>query len=448
MSELTLTAPAAWVTCPQCATQLPCYNLASSRYFGCPKCRSYLWAVPEAVGKAQRRDGFKQTLFPGPSLPLGQVVELGGYRCRLTGYQVRGEKQDKIAEWREYQLTPATPLPGGGLPVDFPLQLAEYQGHWLLIRQAAAYPAAKGDNAVVNDKWRDATGRVFKLWHRYQPVVREARGEFDWDILEDEGLKIQEYTSPPYLLTQERRGPATPTWYLAEYLEPEYVAAAFGLSYTDLPERQGVGAAQLSPVQDWPLLKRLTLGALGVLTAMQLAFCLKPEASHEAHNFAIVEPTPGATTQMIVSPSFEVRGPKVLDIELVTPDLANHWVEVTASLVNEQTGRGYEFTRSLEYYEGVESGESWSEGNRTAEATLSAVPSGRYHFNIYPTVDPGTGSANLILRVSESSSSWSNYYLGLLALGIVPLIVRLRLRSFEVDRWQNSDFNPYATSES
>lgn len=443
MSELVLTTPAAWVACPKCGTQLPCYNPASSRYFACGQCRSYLWSVPEAVGRAQRRDGFNQTIIPGPSLPLGQVAELGGYRCRVTGYQVRGEKQDRTAEWREYQLTPASPLPGDELPPDFPLQLAEYQGHWLLIRQAAEYP-----DRIQAGEGPDATGRDFQKWHRYQPVIREARGEFDWDILEDEKLQIEEFTAPPYLLTCEQRGREAPTRYLAQHLEPEQVAAAFSLRPEDLPARQGIGAAQPGPVQDWPQLKRLALGAVGVLTALQLVFSLRTQGSHNPEEFTITEPAPGASIQMLVSPSFEINGTNTLGIELAAPSLTNHWVEVTASLVNEQTGRGYEFTRALEYYEGVEGGESWSEGSRTAEATLSAVPAGRYHFNLYPTVDPGTGSTALTLRLSEDAAPWSNYFLALLGLGLLSLGVRWRRRSFEVDRWQNSDFNPYASSES
>jgi hypothetical protein len=447
MSELAPPPPIVWVTCPQCAAQLPCHNPASSRYFSCFKCRSYFWSVPEAVGKAQRRDGFKAALTPGPSLLLGIVVELGGYRCRLTGYQVRGEKQDRLAEWREYQLTPASPLPGD-LPLDFPLQLAEYQGHWLLIRRAAEAPDRSGPNSVYNNEWHDSTGRVFKLWHRYQPVVRDALGEFDWDILEDEKLKIQEYTAPPYLLTSEQLGQDKPTWYLAQHLEPDEVAAAFGLAPTALPERRGVGAAQPGPVQGWRQLKRLTGSAILLLTVAQMLLSWNPTVPQVAQQFTITEPAAGATTQMLVSQPFELQGPNALEIALEAPDLTNHWVEVTASLVNEQTGRGYEFTRSLEYYQGVEGGERWSEGSRTAEAVLSAVPSGRYHLNLYPTVDQGTGAAALNMHLTAGPTLWSNYFLALGGLALLPLGVWWRRRNFEVSRWENSDFNPYATAES
>lgn len=441
-------APATWVSCPQCGTRLPCYNPASSRYFGCFKCRAYSWAVPDAVGTAQRRDGFKTARQPGPSLPLGTVAELAGYRCRLTGYQVRGEKDDRQAEWREYQLTPATPLPGDELPPDFPLQLAEYQGHWLLIRRATAFPEKTGPYAVQDKEWQDEqTGHRYRMWHRYRPVIREAIGEFDWDVLEDEQLKIKEYASPPYLLTSEQRGQQKPTWYLAEHLEPEQVAATFRLPSSALPVRVGIGAAQPGPAQGWAELKRLTIGAVFLLSLGQLLISWSPTAVHPTQQFTITEQAAGATTTMLVSESFDIKGPSALAIELEAPDLANHWVEATVSLVNEQTGRGYEFTRSLEFYFGTEDGETWSEGNRQAEALLSTVPAGNYHFNIYPTVDPGTGTTRLTLHLTENTTLWSNYFFALCGLAVLPLIVWWRRRDFEKARWENSDFSPYASAD-
>lgn len=446
MSELAPT-PVAWVTCPQCATQLPSHDPARSRYFGCPKCRTFFRANPAAPASgAQRLDGFKQALKPGPSLPLGLVVELGGYCCRLTGYQVRGEKNDRLAEWREYQLRPAEPLAGDD-PADFPLQLAEYQGHWLLLRQAWQTPDRQGPRAVQDGSWEDETGRNYRLWHRYKPLIRDAVGEFDWNILDDEKLLITEYTSPPYLLASEQAGNDKPTWYLAQHLEPEQVARAFAMPVADLPERRDVGAAQPNPTQHWPELARLT-GLLAVLlTVAQLLFLVLRPTVNESEEFIITEPNAGATSQMLVSQSFEIREAGALAATLETPDLTNHWVEVTANLVNEQTGRGYEFTRSLEFYQGVEDGERWQEGDRSARAVLSAVPAGRYHFNFYPTVDKGTGAVALILRREENTSLLSNYLLVLATLGLLPLWVWWRRRSFEQNRCANSDFNPYASDE-
>jgi len=436
-------APAAWVTCPKCATQVPSHDPAHSRYFGCPKCRTFFSAnALRSDRPAQRLEEFKKALEPGPSLPLGAVAELGGYRCRLTGYQVRGEKNDRLAEWREYQLRPAEPLAGDD-PADFPLQLAEYQGHWLLIRRAVEFPGTRTSKPYKQKRWQDEiNNRTYQLWHRYRPVVRDALGEFDWNILEDEQLTIQEFISPPYLLAGEYRPGEPIAWYLAHYLEPAQVAAAFGLAPAALPTRMGVGAAQPGPAAGEPQLRQLTVAAFVALFVLQLGLGFWRPAAFGDEHLTLSEPNAGVASTVVVSEPFDVNGPSALSINLESPDLLNHWVELTASLVNEETGRGYEFTRSLEYYEGVEDGEHWTEGSRSTQALLSSVPSGRYHLNFYPTLDKGTGSVGLRVAVRENPVLWSNYFLALGALAVLPLIVRWRRKGYEDARWENSDFGP------
>jgi hypothetical protein len=443
MSELA-PAPTAWVTCPQCAAPLPSQDPDHSRYFGCSRCRTFFRANPLAPASgAQRLDSFRKPLEPGPSLPLGQVALLGGYRCRLTGYQVRGEKNDRLAEWREYQLRPAEPIAGDD-PADFPLQLAEYQGHWLLIRRASHYPETRGAKPLREREWYDAeTDHTYRLWHRYQPIIRDALGEFDWNILEDENLHIQEFIAPPYQLSSEQKPGERPIWYLAEYLEPQQIQAAFGLAPVDLPDRQGVGAAQPASVPGWPELRTLavlTLLTLGLLQALFLGLHQPRQLTEEIFSTAVANAT--GTSQMQTSRSFTLTAPAALNITLSAPDLTNHWVEITASLVNEQTGRGYEFTRSLEYYEGVEDGEHWTEGDRSTAAVLSAVPAGRYHFNLYPTADQGTPPTSVRLAVEENPPLWSNFFLMLGLLAVVPAVAAWRRSAFERERWENSDFGP------
>lgn len=438
--------PGTWVTCPKCAAQVPCYDAAGSEYFGCFKCRTYFRADPTAVSSlAAIVSGFKQELPPGPGLPLGATATLGGYHCRLTGYQVRSEKKDRSAEWREYQLRPAEAV-AGDVPIDFPLQLAEYQGHWLLIKRAREFPTTENPRPKGAQEWTDKAGRRYRLWHRYQPIIRDAQGEFDWNILDDEALNISEYTSPPYVLSSEQFSRRPATWYLAEYLEPWQVAAAFGVYTSSLPATQGIGAAQPGPIPSWPHLLRVALAALVALVLTQTALVLwQPPRQLLEQGFTAAEASAAGTSQVLVSNSFEVTGPTALNIELRVPNLDNHWVEVTASLVNEQTGRGYEFTRSVEYYHGYEGGESWSEGSASAEAVLRQVPSGRYHFNLYPSLDTGVGTAGMSVQVTQNTPLWSNFFLALLALGIVPALLGWRHHAFERQRWENSDFNPYSS---
>jgi hypothetical protein len=433
-----------WVTCPKCSAQMLCYDPTNSRFFGCFNCRTYFHVNPKAPNyPARRLKSFRGASIPGPSFPLGTVGTLSGYRCCITGYQLRSEKGDRTALWHEYQLRPAEPLPNDE-PANFPLQLAEYEGHWLLIRRAPRHPDTRGPRTIQNNEWYDTSSdQTYRLWHRYMPVICDARGEFDWDIFQDEALFIAEYTSPPYLLVSEQLNDIQPTWYLAEHLEPAEVAMAFGVAIDELPSRNGIGAAQPPPVPNWPQLRNLALLAGLLLTALQLLLVFTHQPVHfDEQHFTITEPAAGGNSQMLVSRSFNLPNSTAIAVELETPFLVNHWIELTASLVNEQTGRGYEFTRSLEFYSGIEDGESWSEGKRMESVVLSAVPAGHYHFNLYPTVDKGIGEAPLNLRIEANTPLWSNYWIMLFVLALIPLGIGLRRYLFEQSRWQNSDFGP------
>jgi hypothetical protein len=486
----TFSPPTTWVACPKCAAQVPCYDPAGSRYFGCFKCRTYFRAVPEAE-TGHQVSGFKRELPPGPSLRLGATGTLGGYQVRLTGYQVRGEKQDRTAEWREYQLRPVQAIVGDD-PIDFPLQLAEFQGHWLLIRRATSFPVTKGNHSFQGKEWTSpSSGNNYRLWHRYQPIIRDAQGEFDWNILDDEALKMQEFTCPPYLLSSEQAPKANSVWYLSEYLEPDQVAAAFGLNVSQLPSRHNTGAAEPNPHQTGTAWRLFGVAALLLLalaawlsitrpsSAITQTFSIPaaPAAADAAAAAAITRadsagaallaftgdtvglaaakaaaaletpsaPPPAAApgySQMLVSKTIELTHPAAVDIALSAPGLTNHWLEVTASLVNEQTGRGYEVTRSLEYYEGVEDGESWSEGSRSADAVISGLPPGRYHLNLYPSAEAGAGDTTLVLELEQHTGFASNVALILLLMSALPLYQLVRHSAFETSRWENSDFAP------
>jgi len=473
MSSVSIAPPPARVTCPKCATQVPCYEPARSQYFGCPQCRTLFEAAPAApTGKARIIKGFRKALQMGHSLPLGITGVLGSYYCRITGYQVRTEQSDRTAEWREYQLRPAEPMVGGD-PADAPLQLAEYQGHWLLIRRALRHPTVVGPQSIQDNKWTDSkTGNSYRMWHRYQPVIRDVQGEFDWNILEDERLKVQELVCPPHLLTGEKSPDRQPTWYQAEYLEPSQVAAAFGVDVNTLPSRQGTGAAQPNPHNLAPALRLFGVAALLLsllagwlaitrpsttttetftIPAAPAAASSLPAAADTLGRPAGAAAVPAATTpapagtgysQMLVSKTIVLTHSSAVDITFTALDLTNHWVEITANLVNEQTGRGYEVTRSLEYYEGVEDGESWSEGNRSANVVISGLPPGRYHLNIYPSPEAGTSDTMLLVLLEQHSDFFSNFLIILVLMSAVPLWHWMRHSAFESGRWENSDFAP------
>ncbi|MBJ6145170.1 DUF4178 domain-containing protein [Hymenobacter sp. BT559] len=481
MSNVPIASPPAWAACPKCATQAPCYEPARSKYFGCLNCRTFFHCdLTAPTSKARIIKGFRKAPLTGPSLPLGITGALGSYYCRVTGYQVRTEQSDRTAEWYEYQLRPAEPLLGDA-PADAPLQLVEYQGHWLLVRRALRHPTVVGPQSVQDNEWTDSTtGNSYRMWHRYQPVIRDAQGEFDWNIIEDERLKVQELVCPPYLLTGEKSPDRQPDWYLAQYLEPDQVATAFGLNANTMPNRLGTGAAQPNPHDTAPFWRLFGVAAL-LLSLLAGWLAINRPSTSTTETFTVpdtpaapsaaaslstasptidslgraVVPTAGAAatpsapaaastgySQMLVSKTIVLTHPAALDITFTAPNLTNHWLEITASLVNEETGRGYEVTRALEYYEGVDDGESWSEGNHSVGALISSLPPGRYHLNLYPSPEAGMGDTTLVMELEQHADFFSNFLIILVLMSAVPLWHWMRHHSFESGRWENSDFAP------
>src|SRR5262249_57728788 len=73
------------------------------------------------------------------------------------------------------------------------------------------------------------------------------------------------------------------------------------------------------------------------------------------------------------SAPFELKGWRNIRVTAVSP-VENSWVGVEGALVNEETGLVQIFDLPIEYYHGVEDGESWSEGGKEAHVYLSALP--------------------------------------------------------------------------
>src|SRR5205807_9727647 len=75
---------------------------------------------------------------------------------------------------------------------------------------------------------------------------------------------------------------------------------------------------------------------------------------------------------------FLLRGWRNVHIKVEAKSLDNAWVDIGGYLVNKDTDQIQQFEIPLEYYHGVEDGESWTEGSPEGEVYLSAQPSGTY----------------------------------------------------------------------
>ncbi|MBX0290602.1 DUF4178 domain-containing protein [Hymenobacter sp. HSC-4F20] len=414
----------------------------NSAFFGCPQCQAF-FEYPE-VGKPKLLRQFKEKPYMQRVLPLGTTGTLEGEPYRVTGYMWRREAKT-TAHWEEYQLRHEKT---GAYH-----QLAVYQGHWMLIEPTEEQYRVQQENS--RQSFVETTDSTFVLYNRYSPRVLYAEGEFDWNVLDDEALTVSEFISPPLMLVRERNKSKRVSWFLARHLDPLAIQNGFGITNSHIPARVGTGAIEPAPGQaSWPILRTFSLVVALLVVATHLFLMawgnetvLDADFISSPATVPLAQPVGSSSDRPVhVSPSFTVPGNGALSIQLWA-NVDNSWLELPFTVVNEQTGQLFEVTRGMEYYHGVEGGESWSEGSTQADALLTSVPAGRYHLNFYPAADASNQNpVSFRVTVQARASFGSNAFLALILLLLYPAIQYARRYFHEQRRWENSDFGPVSAA--
>src|SRR5262249_28900617 len=137
--------------------------------------------------------------------------------------------------------------------------------------------------------------------------------------------------------------------------------------------------------------------------------------------------------QVVFTDPFHLDSLQNVGVEVQVPKLNNSWAHVQGDLVDEATGLVQSFDVPVEYYQGVEDGESWSEGSRTADVVLSALPSGSYSMRLEifrePIAKPDGAKATVTVTEGVARPSYTGAALFALFVGLVG--VMLVRRSFE-----------------
>ena len=439
------------VDCPKCNAEITLHDPEGSEYLACANCGSYLKFTTNdelIIKKPHKKLSLK------PLLPIGLKGVLQGDEFKVIAYAEKKEKGTKYA-WREYILYNF---------IKGYATLVEYDGHWSIIKGANFIPEL---NTIDSDRFRNVSYNniSFRLFNKYTPVAIELVGEFDYDVLDDR-TKAREFIAPPFLIVEEVDDNNIPIFYLGEYLEPKIVAEAFSLNIDLFPSKVGIGAIQPSKFYErWNSLFTISGIAIVLVLVIHLIIGqLKPEkelindsftinpivstrtdtASITSNSIAAPPATDTDEFKSFVTPSFNINDEASnIEFNLSSP-VDNNWLEATIVLVNEDDNKTWEVSKGIEYYSGVESGESWSEGSRTAEIMVSNIPKGKYHLNVYPAA--GSRSQTYIdIKATANSSMWRNTLLTALLLCIYPAYCWVRMRYFEKSRWDNSDFSPFST---
>ncbi len=269
--------------------------------------------------------------------------------------------------------------------------LVHSDDHWNYVRAVPpgdVYDAAK--SAVYDNK-------SYRIFQDAQARVEVVLGEFYWKVETGEQVRGVDYVKPPYMLSKEvstvyitdpndanktRRSTGEINWSQGTYMPVPDVEKAFSVS--GLPRPSNIAPNQ--PYKHWWVYKYwLGFILLLALTGF-LSMVFAGSTSQVFSQTVTFQPLPNEDgTQVFFSEPFELKGRRNIRVLAQSP-VQNTWVALEGDLINDETGVVQSFPIEISYYQGVEDGESWSEGGQSDSAYTSSMPGGQIHTAVGGTV--------------------------------------------------------------
>jgi hypothetical protein len=151
-------------------------------------------------------------------------------------------------------------------------------------------------------------------------------------------------------------------------------------------------------------------------------------------------------TQVFFSEPFQLEGRRNIRIIGDSP-VQNTWVYLEGDLINDETGVVQSFPIDISYYQGVEDGESWSEGGQEDSAYTSSMPAGRYVLRLEGQWEKWQQPAVVTVKIEQNVTRGFNLLIALIVLSIGPIAMLIYHISFEHKRWSESMFSSSGGSD-
>jgi hypothetical protein len=413
------------LSCPNCGASVTIRSFGQAINVVCGSCHSILDAQDPKVAILQQ---FQAAMKYTPLIPLGSRGKLRGTMYEAVGFQRRqidvdGEKYT----WGEYVLF--NPYKGFRY-------LTEYDGHWNDVAPLRTLPVISGlrNNSAV------LLGQTYKHFQSAQAKTIFVIGEFPWQVRVGETVSVMDYVAPPRVLSSETTGDKEVTWSLGEYMNAADLWKTFSLPGHP-PPSVGVYENQPSPLSAttraiWKTCGLLLAGAL-VLFIVHTALAKNKVVFTHAYAFDTSDP---AGEHSFVTDTFELPAGRAAAVKVDSyANLDNNWLYLNYALVNEDTGKTFDFGREVSYYSGYDSDGSWTEGSRKDSVVIPSVPPGHYFLRIEPESDRKPGRISYVVTVTHDYpvGYWFLIAVGLLA--VPAILTTWRSINFEHRRWQESD---------
>ncbi len=410
--------------CPSCGSSLKIRAVGQSIVVACNSCDGIIDVQNENYRIIDR---YEKRLTVEPRIPLGSRGKIRGDVFEVIGFMRRADSTD-VYSWSEYLLF--NPYKGFRW-------LTEAYGHWNFVSTTRTKPKVSDDKAVfLSDKYR--------LFYKGSSKVTYVVGEFYWRVKVGSRAQVRDYICPPRVLSEEKDDEEV-IWSIGEYVEPEEIRTAFNIT-TPLPSKTGVAPNQPSPTSTSAIKLRSFLwyfcGALLLIQILTLSRAKNEEVFRRTYGYDPNTPSQVITTEKFEQPAWRSN----FEIALQSP-VDNNWLAIDTALVNDKTGEAYYFDEGVEYYSGVDDGETWSEGNQRTHQIISSVPTGTYYLTLEPTSGGLASGHPFEVTVKRDVPLWWNFLWAFVLILILPAFALGRMHAFEMRRWSDSDFSPYGMEQ-
>jgi hypothetical protein len=426
---------AASLSCPNCGGGLELRAPDRTERVTCPHCNGLL---DVNQGQLSYLKSLGQPRYT-PYLPIGSVAEFEGAKLMTLGFMVRSVTIEGVQYfWTEYLLY--NPQVGFRW-------LVHSDNHWSFVR------------AVPPGEVLEVAGRAtfqnksFKIFQDAPTQVEYVAGEFYWRVEVGEAVWATDYVKPPEMLSKEisrtpgQQGRKTElgeiNWSLGTYVPYKEVETKYNVA---LPPPSNVAPNQ-------PFKHKAVYAYWGILLAVLFLVGLILTATSGSNNvmsrsFQFPALPNAEGTQVVFSEQFELRGRRNIRVEATSP-VKNSWIFVAGDIVNDETGLVQTFEFPIDYYSGVEDGESWSEGGTTKTTYLSSLPAGKYTLRLEAQWgDKWQEPASVNIKIDQGYTSGINFIIAFFVLSAIPVFVALWHWSFERRRWSESMFGGSSSSDS
>jgi len=436
------------LTCSNCGGPLNLVAPDQAQRIICPNCGG-VHDIEE--GNLRYLEALRQK-GPQPKVPLASKGIIDNVEYMVAGFMQRSVKTDQRYYWTEYLLF--NPKVGYRW-------LVESDHHWSFVT-----PVNAGD--VVDSDPRGAPrtmsheGRTYRIFGNADARVEFVLGEFYWRVERGEKVRAVDYTSPPFGLSKEISGDSEINYSHGRYMQVDEVEKVFGLKGLQRPTTVGMMQPYTggNPAKQWAFF----MMAL-IVVAMFLAVTRsRREVLNESIDFSAPPATStewGDATQtqtdtalqgkpessrVIFTKPFTLSGNRNLEVEGYA-DVHNNWIYVAGDIGDEKSGLLEPFDLPIEYYEGYDDGEHWSEGSRSQRVFLSAMPAGTYQMRLEGQWDEKSTPAPVHIVVREGVFRWSHFFLVFVLLTIPALWAGMKRASFEGSRWNESQYSAVGTEK-